>query len=98
MTHEKGHSDFWEELQRRGDVPRDEEYDEHPRGRVSCDTKRKQFFLFLDRCILSDARFAARIIRAMHLPPSPMTEISLDSHYRCPACMPEYGPDNDDDL
>jgi hypothetical protein len=36
--------------------------------------------------------------RKAWMPPQPMTEIGLDSHYRCPECMPEYRPDEDDDL
>ena len=52
LTHDKGHDTFWEELQVSGSVPRDEEYDEYPRGRVCYDAKTKAFRLYLDRCIL----------------------------------------------
>src|ERR1035438_22450 len=51
-THEKGHPDYWEELQRRGVVPSDVEYDEVPRGRVTYAPKLGRALLFLDGCIL----------------------------------------------
>jgi hypothetical protein len=87
LTHDKGHDAFWEELQASGSVPRDEEYDECPRGRVCYDTKTKTFHLYLDRCILKRQEMVERIIRAMNLPPGTSTETRLDSHYRCPGCM-----------
>jgi hypothetical protein len=87
LTHETGHEAFWEELQASGSVPRDEEYDECPRGRVCYDTKTKTFHLYLDRCILSRKDMVEKIIRAMNLPPETSTETRLDSHYRCPGCM-----------
>jgi hypothetical protein len=87
LTHDKGHDAYWEELQASGSVPWDEEYDECPRGRVCYDTKTKTFHLFLDRCILKRQELVERIICAMNLPPGRLTEIELDSHYRCPGCM-----------
>jgi hypothetical protein len=87
LNHDKGHDAYWEELQASGSVPRDEEYDECSRGRVCYDTKSKTFHLYLDRCILKRKEMVERIIRAMNLPPGPLTEIELDSHYRCPGCM-----------
>ena len=87
LTHDKGHDAYWEELQASGSVPRDEEYDGCPRGRVCYDTKTKTFHLYLDRCILKRKEMVERIIRAMNLPPEISTEIRLDSHYRCPGCM-----------
>ena len=38
-THEKGHADYWEELQAQHLVPADEECDEVSRGRVSYDKR-----------------------------------------------------------
>jgi len=87
QTHDKGHDAYWEELQARGSVPRDVEYDECPRGRVCFGTRAKTFHLYLDRCILSRSDMVEKIIRAMNLPPGPLTKIELDSHYRCPGCM-----------
>ena len=87
LTHDKGHDAYWEELQASGSVPRDEEYDECPRGRVCYDTKTKTFHLYLDRCILKRQELVERIIRTMNLPPEILTETRLDSHYRCPKCM-----------
>ena len=87
LTHDKGHDAFWEHLQACSSVPRDEEYDECPRGRVCYDRKTKRFHLYLDRCIRRNEDMVARIIDAMNLPPHPLTEVQLDSHYRCPGCM-----------
>jgi len=87
LTHDKGHDAYWEELQASGSVPRDEEYDECPRGRVCFDTKTKTFHLYLDRCILGRKEMVERIIHTMNLPLEPSTQIQLDSHYRCPGCM-----------
>lgn len=87
LTHDKGHDVFWKELQVCGSVPRDEEYDECPRGRVCYDTKAKTFHLYLDRCILKRKAMVEGIKRAMNLPPEPLTAIELDAHYRCPGCM-----------
>jgi hypothetical protein len=88
LTHDKGHDAFWRELQARGAVPKDEEYDGVPRGRVCYDTRSRIYQLYLDRCILRDRQMVGKIIRTMKLPPAPLTEIQLDSHYRCPGCIP----------
>jgi hypothetical protein len=87
LTHDKGHDAYWEELRASGSVPRDEEYDECPRGRVCYATKTKIFHLYLDACILKRKDLVERIICAMNLPPETSTETRLDSHYRCPGCM-----------
>jgi hypothetical protein len=89
-THEKGHPDFWEELQNRGSVPRDEEYDEIPRGRVNFQTRKKVYYLFLDRCIRERPEMVSRIFEALHLPPVPATKVDGDSHYVCPGCRPKH--------
>lgn len=83
-THDRGHEDFWEQLQARGAVPGDEEYDEFSRGRVSYDTRQRIFLLYLDRCIREKKGMVSRIIRTMNLPPE--TRAELDSHYKCPRC------------
>lgn len=87
LTHDKGHDAFWEELQASGSVPRDEEYDECPRGRACYETKTKIFFLYLDRCILQRKDLVEKIIHTMNLPPGTSTRTRPDSHYRCPGCM-----------
>ena len=84
-THDKGHPSYWEQLQERHAVPADEEYDEIPRGRVTYDTRKKVYLLFLDRCIRERPDVVSRIFMAMHLPPVPATEVGGDSHYICPA-------------
>jgi hypothetical protein len=85
-THEKGHPDYWEELQRRGLVPREFEYDEVPRGRVTYAPKLGRALLFLDGCILIRPDLVIQIRKAMHLPPGAATEVRGDSHYVCPSC------------
>ena len=83
-THDRGHEDFWEQLQARGLVPGDEEYDECPRGRVCYDTRRRIFRLYLDKCIAGNKDAVSRIMHAMNLPPA--TGAELDAHYKCPGC------------
>ena len=85
-THEKGHPDYWEELQRRGVVPSDVEYDEVPRGRVTYAPKLGRALLFLDGCILIRPDLVIQIRKAMHLPPGAANEVRGDSHYVCPSC------------
>lgn len=95
-THEKGHADYWEELQAQHLVPADEEYDEVSRGRVSYDIGKDLYYLFLDRCIRSRPKMVSRIFQAMHLPPWPATQVGGDSHYVCPGCKGkelDEGPD-----
>jgi hypothetical protein len=96
-THEKGHPEYWEELQRRGLVPIDVEYDEVPRGRVTADPKRGTSLLLLDRCIRDRPEMIARIFSELHLPPAPATAIGADSHYICPECRPKQLPRDDDE-
>jgi hypothetical protein len=74
--YEGDHVTLWDELERRGEVPRGSAYEEHPRGRVNFNTRTKQFTLFLDRCIL---------LRLMCLPDD--TPLSTDGHYRCFRCL-----------
>jgi len=96
-TYEKGHPDYWEELQRSGVVPRDIEYDEVPRGRVTADPRRGTFLLLLDRCIRSRQDLVDHIRELMHLPAGSETEVSRDSHYVCPGCRPMHQPEDGDD-
>ena len=84
-THERSHSDYWDQLVRTGAVP-DSEYEEHPRGRVVYDTKRNQFTIYADRCILGKKAVVQRIIREMRLP-GRQTVTATDSHYRCFRCL-----------
>jgi len=95
-THEKGHPDYWEELQRRGVVPGDVEYDEVPRGRVTADPRQGTFLLLLDRCILRRIDFIVSIRKTMHLPAGAATEVGSDSHYVCPGCRPAQESEDDD--
>ena len=95
-THDKGHPEYWAELQSRLAVPKDEEYDEVPRGRATYDTQKKCFYLFLDRCIRQRPELVARILEGLRLPPSPETEVRADPHYICPGCRPTM-PDGGDD-
>ena len=42
LTHAKGHIDYWTELQERGAIPIEVEYEEPPRGRVGYDSKEER--------------------------------------------------------
>ena len=82
---ENDHVTLWDELEKRGEVPRDSEYEEHPRGRVIFNTKTQQFNLLLDRCILRKKSVVKKLLRLMCLPDD--TPLSTDEHYRCFRCL-----------
>jgi hypothetical protein len=96
-THEKGHPDYWEQLQECRSVPQDEEYDETPRGRATFDARKNIYYLFLDRCISDRPEMIARVFQVLRLPPSPATEILADSHYICPGCRPKTACEDDEE-
>ena len=79
------HVTYWSELEKRGEVPRDSDYEEHPRGRVNYNTKTLQFTLFLDRCIFRKKHVVKKLMLLMHLPSD--TVLSSDGHYRCFRCL-----------
>jgi hypothetical protein len=85
LTHGKGHIDYWTELQERGAVPIEVEYEEPPRGRVGYNAKKKEFFMLADHCIIQNAAAVQTIITAFHMPED--TEPMPDFHYRCPKCL-----------
>lgn len=82
---ESDHVTLWAEMERRGEVPRDSDYEEHPRGRVNHNARTKQFALFADRCILRKENVMKKLISLMHLPKD--TAMSTDEHYRCSRCL-----------
>jgi len=86
LGHSKSHIDYWTEHQRLGDLPRDTEYEEHPRGRVVYNTDTGRYSFCADRCILRKKSIVKRIIKAMHLPIE-STAVLTDSHYRCFRCL-----------
>jgi hypothetical protein len=83
--HEHDHISYWAELVKSGKVP-SSEYEEFPRGRVSCDTKIGQFTLLADRCILGKKSLVRKILSRMNLPVGG-TKTDTDSHYRCYRCL-----------
>jgi hypothetical protein len=83
--HERDHISYWDELVKSGSVP-SSEYEEFPRGRVSCDTKTGRFTLLADRCILGRKNLVRKILARMNLPVRG-TKIDRDSHYRCYRCL-----------
>jgi len=87
--HPRSHEKVWSELQKRGDVPSDVEYEEAPRGRVMYDTKTQRFTLLADRCILREKKVMGKIRQLMHLPKN--TTIGGDSHYQCSLCLHKTG-------
>src|ERR1035441_4486160 len=86
LNHPKSHIDYWTERQRLGDLPRDTEYEEHPRGRVVYNTKTDRYSFCADRCILRKKSVVKRIVKAMHLPIE-MTDVLTDGDYRCFRCL-----------
>lgn len=85
LTSPISHIDCWTELQHNGKVPRDVEYEEPPRGRVVFDVRKKQFFVYADRCILMRQDVVRQIVARMALPPDVTT--ASDAHYRCYRCI-----------
>jgi hypothetical protein len=84
--HSGDHISVWAKFQRNGIVPSEMEYEEAPRGRVMFDTKKRQFTMLADRCILRDKGVLRKIMSVMSLP-SKNTDKGTDSHYRCFACL-----------
>jgi hypothetical protein len=84
--HPTSHSDYWEELQRKGWVPQDVEYEQPPRGRVGYDKREERFWLRADKCILDRKKIVRRILTALNIAPNRVSE-SQDDHYRCVQCL-----------
>jgi hypothetical protein len=84
-THSRSHLDVWEQFQRDAKVPRESEYEEFPRGRVTYNRKTRRFTLLADSCILRAKGIVTKIMSEMNLPRK--TETDIDSHYRCFACL-----------
>jgi hypothetical protein len=83
--HERDHISYWAELVKNGNVPNNE-YEEHPRGRVAYNEKTGEFTLLADRCILDRKSLVGKILSRMNLPVGG-TKIDTDSHYRCFRCL-----------
>jgi hypothetical protein len=86
LGHKRSHIDFWTEQQAQGIVPCDIEYEEAPRGRVTFNTKTKQFVFYADRCILKGKPAVIQVMRTMYLPVE-RTDAATDEHYRCTRCL-----------
>jgi len=86
-VYDSDHVSLWSEMEKRGEVPRDSAYEEHPRGRVNYNTKTEKFTLFTDRCILQKKDVVKKLMLLMHLPAD--TKILTDGHYRCFRCLAE---------
>jgi hypothetical protein len=84
--HSGDHISVWTKLQQQSVVPIDIEYEEHPRGRVTYDTKTRQFIMLADQCILSDKGIISKIMSALKLPRN--IEKDGDGRYRCLTCLP----------
>ena len=89
FIHERDHIQYWEQLVSVGAVP-DDEYEEHPRGRVDFNERTAKYTLLADRCILGKKSLVAKIVSRLNLPPK-NTETGTDSHYRCFRCLSRGG-------
>ena len=85
LGHRTSHHRHWAKPQRRGVLKPELEYDDFPRGRVTYNAKKHEFYLLLDKCIRRDKSKVADIMNSMHLPPG--TVVDVDLHYRCPKCL-----------
>ena len=83
--HDGDHVSHWEVMEKRGEVPRDSDYEECPRGRVNFNTRTQRFTLYADACILREKSMVKELLRLMHLPDD--TALSTDEHYRCFRCL-----------
>jgi|ERR1035438_3082125 hypothetical protein len=86
LSHPRSHIDTWTELQRRGAVPLDVEYEEAPRGRTVYDSRRDRFVIYADLCILRRKNTVRQIMTELNLPQN-KTETCSDLHYRCLQCV-----------
>jgi hypothetical protein len=84
-----GHDEFWRTVPFGDTKLKEYPYDYFPRGRVTYDTQKDVFHLYLDRCILRKKTVVAKIITQMRLPAG-KTHIETDTHYQCSRCNPEY--------
>lgn len=85
IFHDRDHINYRAQLVGKGDVA-DDEYEEHPRGRVAYNRKRGTFMLLADTCILSKKTLVETILKRMHLPIKD-TDTGADGHYRCFRCL-----------
>jgi len=83
--HRRSHEIFWSELQNQGQVPRDQEYFEFPRGRSVYNNRTGQHALYMDRCVMKRPDLVQEIKRRLRL--AARVAILSDPHYRCPVCL-----------
>ena len=80
-NHPGDHYRYWKSLSSVVPELGQYEYDRFPRGRAVYNKKKKQFYLYLDRCIMNEK---SKILAEMHLPAK--TIVSRDIHYQCSKC------------
>jgi hypothetical protein len=85
LNHARGHEQFWAQLQAEGQVPRDQDYFEFPRGRAVVNRLTGHPTLYIDKCIIKRPALVREIKRRLQLPAR--VEILTDPHYRCPVCL-----------
>jgi hypothetical protein len=95
VGHAASHIDYWAEIQRKGLVPPESEYEEFPRGRVMHHPASGEFTILADKCITDRKELVGEIKKTLHLPMN-KTKIGSDPHYRCFFCL--YGKEVDNDL
>jgi hypothetical protein len=88
LTHARSHLKYWTELQRKGVVPPEVEYEELPRGRVVMDGKTGRFIVWGDRCILRRKSLRKQVLTSFHLVDCE-ADFRSDEHYRCFGCLTE---------
>jgi len=99
LTHRNSHIDYWTAQQRLGEVPREIEYEDLPRGRVVYNRETQRFALYADRCILKRRPLLKQIMKAMHLMAS-QADVGTDGpdgHYKCAHCLAASSGHHDDD-
>jgi hypothetical protein len=81
----RDHGTIWGIYQRADVIPKDQKYDDIPRGRVTYLIESRKYVITADRCILSNPSAIAKIKSDMNLPYE-NTLVEDDEHYRCVKC------------
>jgi hypothetical protein len=84
----RDHGTIWKNYQRVDVVPKEQNYNDLPRGRVTYVVRIEKYVITADRCILNDPSIMAKVKADMNLPPDTLVED--DSHYVCDKCKKSW--------
>ncbi len=84
--HDAGHFKFWEKITAQYPRLRKYDYGHYPRGRAVYDAKKRQFYVYLDKCIIHDPELVEKIVKTKLNLVTVSYKILTDSHYKCKKC------------